>query len=222
MTRLILEQGGVIGDFHGDAAMGFWGWPLAQADLTVRACRAALAIQSEFEQAASQNQHALAGFRVGMGLATGRAVAGKIGTIDQVKVTAFGPVVNLAARLEGMTRVFDTPILIDQATANTVIQQMASEDAHVRLLAWVRPYGLQADLPAYELVPGRSSDARAANQSYQVALNAFRRGAWTEARPRLQSVADQVAAARFLLRFMSQHGDAPPPDWNGVIPLASK
>jgi adenylate cyclase len=223
MTRLILEYGGVIGDFHGDAAMGFWGWPLPQSDLTIRACRAALAIRTAFEDAASQDQHALAGFCAGMGLATGRAVAGKIGTSDQVKVTAFGPVVNLAARLEGMTRLFETPILVDQATADVVTSQMSAAEAHIRLLAWVRPYGLQADLPVYELAPGRTAAAwRATDHRYQVALNSFRRGAWNEARPRLQSLADHVAAARLLLRYMSEHADQPPRDWDGVIPLGSK
>ncbi len=50
------------------------------------------------------SESALADFRMGIGLASGRAVAGRIGTVDQVKVTVFGPVVNLAARLEGMTK----------------------------------------------------------------------------------------------------------------------
>ena len=103
-THEIREQGGVLGDFHGDAAMGFWGWPLAQPDAAVRACLAALAIRAEFAATAQRPDDPLADFRVGIGIATGRAVAGKIGTVDQVKVTVFGPVVNLASRLEGMTK----------------------------------------------------------------------------------------------------------------------
>ena len=59
----------------------------------------------------------LSGFRMGIGIATGRAVAGKIGTVDQVKVTVFGPVVNLASRLESMTKVLCVPILLDETTA---------------------------------------------------------------------------------------------------------
>ena len=51
MTHHIREQGGVVGDFQGDAAMGFWGWPLAQHDAVLRTCRAALAIRAEFEAA---------------------------------------------------------------------------------------------------------------------------------------------------------------------------
>ncbi|MCD4728670.1 MAG: adenylate/guanylate cyclase domain-containing protein [Pirellulales bacterium] len=69
MTHHIREQGGVVGDFQGDAAMGFWGWPLPQKDAVLRTCRAALAVRAEFEAAT--------GFRTGIGVATGPAVAGR-------------------------------------------------------------------------------------------------------------------------------------------------
>ena len=99
MTHQILARDGVVGDFHGDAAMGFWGWPFETSSSVLNAAQAALAIRSEFEAAAAIPDHPLAGFRTGLGIATGKAVAGRIGTVDQVKVTVFGPVVNLAARL---------------------------------------------------------------------------------------------------------------------------
>ncbi len=97
-THHILEHGGVVGDFQGDAVMGFWGWPVPQKDRLVRVCRAALGIRRQMEVVARRNNHPLAGFQMGVGIATGRAMAGKIGTADQVKVTVFGPVVNLASR----------------------------------------------------------------------------------------------------------------------------
>jgi adenylate cyclase len=121
MTRHILAEGGVVGDFHGDSAMGFWGWPLPQPDAAERACRTALAIRREFG-AANRAGDPLRHFRVGIGIASGRAVAGKIGTIDQVKLTVFGPVVNLASRLEGMTKQFKAPILMDEPTAAAIRQ----------------------------------------------------------------------------------------------------
>ena len=52
MTHQILDHGGVVGDFHGDAAMGFWGWPIAQADAAAKAATAALEIRAEFTAAA--------------------------------------------------------------------------------------------------------------------------------------------------------------------------
>jgi len=148
MTRHIRQQGGVVGDFQGDAAMGFWGWPLPQEDAVLRTVTAALAVRAEFE--------ATAGFRAGIGLATGTAVAGKIGTVDQVKVTVFGPVVNLASRLEGMTKILRAAILLDPPTSRAVRRQVPREVARVRRLAIVRPYGLDTPLEVSELLPPQS------------------------------------------------------------------
>ena len=167
MTHHIREQGGVVGDFQGDAAMGFWGWPLPQHDAVLRTCRAALAVRAEFE--------ATAGFHAGIGVATGRAVAGKIGTVDQVKVTVFGPVVNLASRLEGMTKILRAPILLDEATARIVRQQVPRDVARVRRLAIVRPYGLDTPLEVSELLPPRVAVSRADRRAPGILRSGARR-----------------------------------------------
>ncbi|MFO0918339.1 MAG: adenylate/guanylate cyclase domain-containing protein [Planctomycetaceae bacterium] len=76
MTHHILQHGGVTGDFQGDAALGFWGWPFASADSAVNACRPRWAFTA-FARAAAQKSHPLADFAMGIGIAHGRAVAGK-------------------------------------------------------------------------------------------------------------------------------------------------
>ena len=98
MTSAIVENDGVIGDFQGDAAMAFWGWPLGGEEQIERAARAALTIRRRFAHVARQPGHRLAGFACGLGIAHGPAIAGRIGTLDQFKVGVFGPVVNRAAR----------------------------------------------------------------------------------------------------------------------------
>ena len=70
MTHHILHAGGVVGDFHGDAAMGFWGWPINDSQSISQACTAALAIRMEFDRNSNQPGHALAGFRAGIGIAS--------------------------------------------------------------------------------------------------------------------------------------------------------
>ncbi len=153
MTRRILDSGGVIGDFHGDAAMGFWGWPLKQNDSAVRAAMAASLIRSDYRRDADSG-----GFRCGIGIATGRAVAGRIGTVDQVKVTAFGPVVNLSSRLEGITKAFGAEIIVDEATANAVTESTDSK-FRIRRLATVRPAGFQNPVTVFELLDGQQTAA---------------------------------------------------------------
>ncbi len=217
MTHHIREQGGVVGDFQGDAAMGFWGWPLPQPDAVGRTCRAALAVRAEFE--------ATTGLRAGIGVATGRAVAGKIGTVDQVKVTVFGPVVNLASRLEGMTKVIQAPILLDAATARMVRQTVPREVARVRRLAIVRPYGLDAPLEVSELLPPASQCPGLTDEHlaiYEAALDAFLSRAWPRAFELLHRIPAEDQVKDFLVVYIAQHNRRPPPDWDGVIPLASK
>ena len=214
MTRHILEHGGVVGDFHGDAAMGFWGWPLPQPDAVERACRAALGIRA-----------ASAGFGVGIGMASGRAVAGKIGTVDQVKVTVFGPVVNLAARLESLTRQLRAAILIDPPTAAVIQASVPPAVARVRRLARVRPVGFSQPLDLYELLPpaaeGRGlSDADLS--AYAAALAAFEAPDWPQALQLLHQVPPADEAKDFLTLFIARHNRTPPPGWDGVIGLEAK
>jgi len=225
MTHQILEQGGVVGDFQGDAAMGFWGWPIAAADDVPRVCRAALAIRREFAAAGQDPQSPLAGFQAGIGVATGPAVAGKIGTVDQVKVTVFGPVVNLASRLEGMTKTLRAPILLDETTARAVRQNVNPEVARVRRLAVVRPFGLDAPLEVSELLPPESELPTLSNEhlrTYEAALDAFLAGRWPEALRLLHQVPTDDLVTDFLTVFIAQHKRTPPPGWNGVISLGSK
>ncbi|MCE5267137.1 MAG: adenylate/guanylate cyclase domain-containing protein [Planctomycetaceae bacterium] len=217
MTHHIREHGGVVGDFQGDAAMGFWGWPLPQTDAVERTCRAALAVRAGFE--------ASTGLGAGIGVATGRAVAGKIGTVDQVKVTVFGPVVNLASRLEGMTRLIQAPILLDEATAKIVRQTVSREVARVRRLAIVRPYGLDAPLEVSELLPPASQCPELTDEhlaTYEAALDAFLAGSWPRAFELLHRIPAEDQVKDFLIVYIAQHNRRPPPGWDGVIPLASK
>ena len=219
MTHFILEQGGVIGDFHGDSAMGFWGWPLVQPDAVERACRAALGIRAAF------SAPAMSGFRVGIGIASGRAFAGKIGSTDQVKVTVFGPVVNLAARLETMTKQLRASILIDPPTAAVLRASVPASEARVRKLAKVRPIGLTAPLEVSELLPPAGelpepSDEHVA--AYEAALAAFQAGDWNEALRRLHQVPPDDQAKDFLTVFIALHNRTPPPSWDGSIPLEGK
>ena len=225
MTHHILDQGGVFGDFQGDAAMGFWGWPICQPDAIQRACLAALKIRSEFAVAARQPNHPLADFRMGIGLATGRAVAGRIGTVDQVKVTVFGPVVNLASRLEGMTKILHTPILLDEATSRAVREHVPHNVARSRRLAVVKPYGLSGAVEISELLPPEKDYPELTDehiQFYESALDAFLAGDWSEALELLHRVPPKDRVKDFLTIFIAQHNRTPPPDWNGVIPLSSK
>jgi adenylate cyclase len=231
MTRNILDNRGAIADFLGDAAMGFWGWPLEQPGKVEYACRAALGIRAAFEAVARDPAHPLSGFRVGIGIATGRAVAGGIGTQEQAKVTVFGPVVNLASRLQDMTKLLRVPILIDEPTAAAVREHLPRDVGRVRRMVKVLPYGLETPLVVAELIPpapppgaepteGTLTDADLA--AYDKALDAFLTGDWHAAYRHLHRVPPDDHGKDVLTEFILKHNRTPPPGWDGVIPMDSK
>jgi adenylate cyclase len=225
MTRHILAHGGGIGDFLGDAAMGFWGWPVASSHGPLDACKAALSIRAEFESLNHQPNHPLANFQMGIGIAHGRAVAGKIGTAELVKVTVFGPVVNLASRLEGMTRQLRVPILLDETVAANVRQHMPRIEGRIRRLARVLPFGMDTPLVVSELVPPLHSYPELADNHlaiYEQAVEDFVGGRWEAAYEELHQLPASDKAQDFLALQIAQHNRQAPPNWDGIIKLPSK
>jgi adenylate cyclase len=160
------------------------------------------------------------GFRCGIGIATGRAVAGRIGTVDQVKVTAFGPVVNLASRLEGLTKSFGAEVIIDEATA-TAIGDRCPEGLRIRRLARVRPTGSQKVVEVSELLGQADHADRSLTdqqiQDYEASLDALIEGNWDEAHRRLHDLPAWDRAKDVLIATILKHNRAAPDNWDGVI-----
>lgn len=225
MTKAILAHGGVTGDFLGDAALAFWGWPFASDEAPLDACRAALAIRHEFARAAAEPDHPLRDFRVGIGVAHGPAVAGKIGTPEQVKFTVFGPVVNLASRLEGMTKQLRVPILLDEATAAIVRASLPRSEARTRRLARVQAYGSDRPFVVSELLPPAGTVGELPDgdlELYETAVDAFTAGRWDEAYRLLHRMPPEDRAPDFLNQLITAHNRVPPSGWDGVVRLSTK
>ena len=211
-TRVILDTGGVIGDFHGDAVMGFWGWPLedrSPVETARSAVLAAIQIQSEFSLLAKQHSFA-SEFTMGIGIATGNAVAGKIGTQDQVKVTVFGPVVNLAARLEGMTKQLKASILIDENTKilldNSNEQLDGQTNIPHRRMGNFQPVGMTKPVQLYQILADHEQNSQH-QTAYDEALRLFESGKIKQAIAKLtliKAIESSDSAVQFLLEFLKQ------------------
>ena len=225
MTCGIIKYDGVIADFQGDAALGFWGWPAPHEDDRLSACRAALHIHQEFQRALHDSRHTLAGFQVGIGVAHGRAIAGKIGTKEQIKVGAFGPTVNLGARLEGLTKSLGASILIDEATAEFVRQELPPAEGRLRRVGRFRPAGMTTELMLSQLLPPADLQPSVTDEdikNYETAWDLFAAGIWREALDQLNRLPAQDTVKDYLVLYITQHNCKPPPNWNGVIVMQSK
>ncbi|MEO8496114.1 MAG: adenylate/guanylate cyclase domain-containing protein [Planctomycetota bacterium] len=225
MAGGILERDGAIADFQGDAALGFWGWPVELEEGPIPACRAALSIYNDFHKEIAVAGSLLEGFSVGLGVAHGRALAGQIGTDKQAKVGVFGPVVNQGARLESMTKQFDVPICIDETTAEFAKMHLPPTEGRVRRLARVRPKGMDTPINVYGLLPPIDQMPEVTAkliEDYEAALDAVIEGNWDVAVVLLGLVPDHDGPKHFLLRHMAACDIAPPREWDGAFSLKEK
>jgi adenylate cyclase len=139
--------------------------------------------------------------------------------------TAFGPVVNLASRLEGMTKLLHVPIVIDEALSSVVRTQLPADEGRTRLLGKVLPYGIETPVLVSELLPGeqQSPEMTAAHlQAYDKAVELFIAGHWEQAYAALRQMPAEDRAQDFLAGQIVAHHRQAPADWNGVIRLPSK
>src|SRR5262249_40305385 len=154
-----------------------------------------------FAQLKEKQDHPLHGFTCGIGLAHGIAMAGRIGNVDQFKVGVFGPVVNLASRMESMTKPFGVPILVDAEVAKLL------EQATVRCptVARVIPAGMSNPVTVSELLlpAAEGMDLREVLRlDYEAALEEFIRGRWDRVARKLLK---NDGPSEFLRKFMAEH-----------------
>ena len=228
MTEKIDSFGGVIADLQGDAAMGFWGWPFGEEDQIEQAVRAALAIHQSFALKRSNSREKA--FECGIGLAHGKAVAGRLGTNEQFKVDVYGPVVNLAARLESMTKQFGVRILIDEAIADYLrAKGKINRVCRTRKLCKLYPAGMNKAQTISELLPLENSPGHSVPERFRMqweqAVDWFLTKNWDRARQALtmfSSMSEHNKASSMILDFMVLNNNQPSADWDGVVRMEKK
>jgi len=121
MTEIVFKHGGTVDKYIGDAIMALYGAPFDQPNHAEQAVRTALEFQDQVK-ILSARWEAKCGARLrnGVGINTGEAVVGTIGSQQRLEYTAIGDTVNLASRLEGLTKEFLSPIVISQGTHDEI------------------------------------------------------------------------------------------------------
>jgi adenylate cyclase len=117
LTEVVFKHGGTVDKYVGDCIMALYNVPFEHPDHAVQAVRTALEFQ-ERTRALSERWEAKVGVRVanGVGINTGEAVVGTLGSRQRLEYTAIGDTVNLAARLESITKDFHSPIIVSEST----------------------------------------------------------------------------------------------------------
>ncbi|HEV8614509.1 MAG TPA: adenylate/guanylate cyclase domain-containing protein [Methylomirabilota bacterium] len=220
LTTVIQRHGGTVDKFIGDAVMAFWNAPVYQPDHAARACRAARDLLDGVERLSGQwTARGLPAVSMRVGLATGPAVVGNVGSTTKFNYTVMGDIVNLASRLEGAAKAYGTLSLVAGATAAA-----AGAAAGLRELDWLEVKGRPEPVAVFELERGEVPDD--ARRRFAEGLAAYRARRFAEAarlfEAGLKETPEDGPAREMLSR--SRHFAVHPPDtgWNGAHALTSK
>jgi adenylate cyclase len=221
MTDIILDAGGTLDKYEGDAIIAFWNAPLDDPDHARRACRAALdcqrvlaGLRPEFERKYGRS------LRMRVGLNTGPAVVGNMGSSRRFDYTAMGDTINLAARLEGASKQYGVSILAGEATVAKAGDAIISREVDL-----IRVVGKARPVKIFELV-GEAGPASAEQASrlaaYREALALYRRRAWAEAAAAFAAIEGDAVAGLYADRSRGFAAAPPPGDWDFVHDLKTK
>ncbi|MEE2746425.1 MAG: adenylate/guanylate cyclase domain-containing protein [Pseudomonadota bacterium] len=253
LTDIILARNGTIDKYMGDCIMAFWNAPMDDPKHAEDGCRSALAmveamapLNARLEQEAKEEGRKHLDLKVGLGLNSGDAVVGNMGTAQRMDYSVLGDTVNTAARLEGQSKTYGVDIVIGPNTYEQVTQFAIIE------LDLIQVKGKTVGLQIYALLgdevvakdPAFISIKEAVSEMIQV----YRNQAWDKAKELIQKVRDQAEAAaekevgpilavkaassdRFRLdvlcelyesRIRQYESEPPPPDWDGVFIATTK
>ena len=145
-TQAIHREGGTVDKFIGDAIMGLWNAPVLQQQHALKACRAANAIRRAMRDLPRPDGNK--GFpAVRIGINTGVALVGNVGSAERLSYTAIGDVVNVASRLEALGKEYDVEIILSEATV-----RQCSGEIEVKPLGATSVRGRAKPLEIYELI----------------------------------------------------------------------
>jgi len=235
ITEITLRHGGTVDKYMGDAMMAFWNAPLDIANHAERAAKAALEIRTclepvnaELAAEAKESGRPWIPLQIGVGLNTGPACVGNMGSRQRFNYSALGDEVNLASRLEGLSKLYGVDIVISDATQDRLGEFATLELDRIVVMGKSVPVTIHALLGDESL---RRDPAFAAGlQAHNSMLAAFRSRDWVLAERLRRSCWFRFAAELGLStlydlyaeRIASCRERPPGPEWTGVVTAASK
>jgi adenylate cyclase len=218
MTTVIMENGGFVNKFEGDAIMAFWGAPLASPDQALKAMRTALRCREELSVLNSDfvNQ-GLPSLSMRIGINSGEVIVGNIGSQKRFEYTVIGDSVNLASRLEGINKQYRTAII-----CGSLAGRMAAGQIVLRRLDRVRVKGKQNPEEIFEVVAENASEGMGECLAlFDSALQLYFAGDFAHALVSFSSL-DADPVARIFSKRCQTLLVHPPDNWDGVWTFTEK
>lgn len=225
MVEPVFAERGFLDKYIGDSLMAVFGVPYTEQDDAIRACRTALGMQRALDTFNDrQKSRGLFPVRIGIGLSTGDVISGNIGSQKRLEYTCIGDGVNLASRIEGVTKLYEVPILISQFT-----EQELDDKFITREIDCVRVLGKREPIRIYELVAADWSEVSPTQkdcmESYKQGLTLYREGQWQAAAEKFHTgmQLNNDGPSRILYLRCQVFTNNPPSDkWDGTYDLDNK
>jgi len=231
MTSLVFDHHGTLDKYIGDAVMAFWGAPFEEPGHAARGCHTALKMMDRVRE--MQKKWEAEGkphLDIGIGLNTGVASVGNMGSVLRYGYTALGDTVNLSSRLEGLNKDYGTHVLVNETT-----YAAAKEEGFVfRELDLIRVKGKLQPVTIYELIGragqnsvyGTPADVHARTALFQQARELYRHRQWAEAQKTFQIILDkwpdEGPSRTYWKRCQEYLFDEPSSGWDGVFTMTHK
>ncbi|HEY0235767.1 MAG TPA: adenylate/guanylate cyclase domain-containing protein [Afipia sp.] len=230
MSEPIHDRHGIIDKYIGDAIMAYWGPPFTDgADHARFGCRAALDMIDRVEVLRAELPDLLGirnvpvQFDMRIGIATGEVIVGSIGSQFMMSYTVMGDTVNLASRLEGLNKLYNTHLLVSGATIS------AAGDVEAREIDRVMVSGQTTPQSIFEIMAhkgGLSSAQLSLRDTYAEGLAAYRKRNWDAAARKFSAALDASPtdgpSATLLERVKRFAVEPPADDWNGIWQIDEK
>jgi adenylate cyclase len=224
VSEVVEAYDGVVDKYIGDGAMALFGAPVTRADDARRAVQAALDIRDRIALLGPEiSRVGLPVPQVGVGINTARMIAGNIGSPSRLNYTVLGDGVNLASRLEGLTKRYQVPIVAGSRTRDDAQGFVWRELDKVRVRGKTvaeriyEPLARQGEVPA---------GALATLARWHEALETFRGRQWDRTRELLEQLSGEPGYGRLVALHMGYLRDLavrpPGPDWDAAYTLYEK
>ena len=225
MCDIVSSYHGTIDKFEGDAIIAFWGAPLELPDHATIACHAAIDMQKkneEMRKTLREQNRPMLYTRIGM--SSGSVVVGNMGSADRMDYTMMGDVVNLAARLEGVNKFYQTFTMIPQST-----YELAKDDIDTRQLDVIRVVGKKEPISVYEVLERKnqtSSEKSGVVEKFLKALKLYEERNFADASKEFEKVLaidpDDGPSLTYVKRCGVFLETPPEKDWDGVYTFTEK
>jgi class 3 adenylate cyclase len=207
---IVREEGGFINKFTGDGFMAVFGAPVRNATHPADAVRAARRILEKLDDVS-----------VGIGIATGQALAGTIGSERRMEYTVIGDTVNTASRVEGLCKIFGAELMVTGETFGRSVNVAGDS----RYLGKVRLKGKERAIDIYELRNGNEKSGECWNGEFERAISAYYRGNFDEAGNAFAALAERYPDDRAISWYgarCAERATGNAAAWDGVEQMTSK